>query len=90
MTPTPERSTPTWTTASEIPRVVLYAPHLRRTLATALIVGTILFAINQLDVVMGGHATMMTWVKVVLTYVVPFVVSNLGIVFATQREDAEP
>ncbi len=47
--------------------------------------GTILFAINQLDVVMGGDASMVTWAKVALTYVVPFVVSNLGIVFATQR-----
>lgn len=57
---------------------------------TALLVGTVLFAINQLDVVMDGDASSTTWLKVALTYVVPFVVSNLGIIFATQRADEDP
>ena len=60
-----------------------YRPHLRRCIGVALVVGTILFAINQLDVVLGGHATVGTWVKVSLTYVVPFCVSNFGILVAT-------
>lgn len=77
---------PTWRSARDIPGVVRHRPHLRRTLLTTLIVGTVLFAINQLDVVMSGDASMTTWVKVVLTYVMPFVVSNLGIVFATQEQ----
>lgn len=62
--------------------------HLRRTLLTALIVGTILFAINQLNVVLDGGATTIVWLKVGLTYLVPFTVSNVGILIATHRRAA--
>lgn len=61
-------------------------PHyLRTTVVLALIVGTVLFVINQLDVVIKGHADAGTAVKIVLTYLVPFLVSNYGIVHATRR-----
>lgn len=53
--------------------------HLRRTLRIALVVGLILTAINQLDVILGGSATAFTWVKCALNFVVPFVVSNVGL-----------
>jgi hypothetical protein len=53
--------------------------------AVALIVGTVLFFINQLDVVLSHHATALTWLKVALTYVVPFGVSNYGVLVATRR-----
>jgi hypothetical protein len=62
-----------------------YRPHLRRTVLTALIVGTILFAINQLDVVVGGQADWATWLKVGVTYCVPFAVANTGILIATRK-----
>lgn len=82
-------SQPTWSTWREIPGVVGYPPHLRRTLVIAVVVGTILFAINQLDVVMRGDASTATWIKSALTYVVPFLVANSGIVVASRvdRED---
>jgi hypothetical protein len=48
----------------------------------SLFVGTVLFVINQLDVVLHGHATAGTWVRVALTYLVPFLVSNYGMVAA--------
>ncbi len=51
----------------------------------ALVVGTLLFCINQLDVVIRGDATTVVWVKTALTYVVPFVVSNLGVLTGTRR-----
>lgn len=53
--------------------------HLRRTIRIALAVGTILTAINQGDVILGGDAVALTWVKVGLNYCVPFVVANLGL-----------
>jgi hypothetical protein len=65
--------------------VVRYRPHLRTTVRIALVVGTVLFAINQLDVVVGGRATTVTWIKSVVTYAVPFVVANLGVLTATRR-----
>jgi hypothetical protein len=76
---------PPWSTAREALRVIAYRPHLRRTVLTALIVGTILFAINQLDVVLEGHAEWATWLKIGVTYVVPFAVANAGILIATRR-----
>jgi hypothetical protein len=53
--------------------------HLRRTLRIALVVGLVLTAINQLDVILRGNATTFTWIKCGLNFVVPFVVSNLGL-----------
>ena len=66
-------------------RVVLLPAHLKRSAATALIVGTILFAINQLNVVIDGQATAVTWIKTGVTYLVPFAVANVGILIATRR-----
>ena len=74
-----------WGTSREARRVVLMPEHLRRTSATALIVGTILFGINQLDVVLQGDATALVWLKVVVTYLVPFTVSNIGLLIGTRR-----
>lgn len=82
--PSPE-ATPTWTTWPEACRVVVHRAHLRGTTRIALVVGTVLFAINHLDVVLAGDATAATWLKSGITYVVPFVVSNLGILTATRR-----
>lgn len=59
--------------------------YLRRTTVTAVVVGTVLFAINQLNVVLDGKADTLVWVKVAVTYLVPFAVSNVGILFATRR-----
>jgi hypothetical protein len=53
--------------------------HLRRTVRIALVVGLVLTSINQLDVILRGDATTVTWVKSGLNFVVPFVVSNLGL-----------
>lgn len=77
---------PLWTTWAEAVRVVCYRPHLRKTVAIALLVGTILFAINHLDVVLRGDATTAVWVKSAVTYLVPFCVSNAGVLVGTRRE----
>jgi len=65
--------------------VVGYRPHLRKTVTIALIVGTVLFCINQLDVVLRGDATAVVWLKSVVTYVVPFAVSNAGVLVASRE-----
>jgi hypothetical protein len=53
--------------------------NLRRTLRIALVVGVILTAINQSGVIAAGHATTGTWVRCGLNFVVPFLVSNAGL-----------
>jgi hypothetical protein len=63
--------------------VITFRPHLRKTVRVALLIGTVIFAINQLDVVVAGNATTSTYVKAALTYLVPFGVSNYGILLAT-------
>ena len=80
---------PSWTTPGQALRVVAYRPHLRATVRIALAVGTVLFVINQLDVVLRGNATTVTWLKGLITYLVPFTVSNLGILTATRTRDPE-
>ena len=62
-----------------------YRPHLWKTVLIALVVGTVLFCINQLDVVLRGDATTGVWVKSGLTYLVPFCVSNAGLLVASRR-----
>ena len=80
---------PTRATWREALAVVRYRPHLLKTIRVALIVGTIIFAINQLDVVLRHKATLATYLKCAVTYLVPFCVSNYGILVATRRrEDA--
>lgn len=69
----------------DVLRVVAYRPHLVRTVRVTVIVGTLLFAINQLDVVLRGQATALTWCKVTLTYLVPFCVANYGVYVASRR-----
>ncbi len=53
--------------------------NLRRTLAIALIVGLVLTLINQGAVIASGHATTATWVRGILNFLVPFLVSNAGL-----------
>lgn len=90
---TTERATtdddpPTWSTPSEAVRLICRRHNLVRTVGVALLVGTVLFCINQLDVVLGGEATASTWMKSALTYVVPFCVANYGVLTATRRSPA--
>lgn len=74
-----------WSGWREIPAVCFRPAHLKRTVAVALVVGTILFLINQFDVVITGHATATTWLKAAFTYLVPFAVANYGLLVANRR-----
>jgi len=50
----------------------------RRAFVTALVVGTVLTAINQGDRILAGDLTTMLLLKAALTFCVPFVVSTSG------------
>lgn len=78
---------PTWQHASDIPRCVRYRPNLVRTVSTALCVGTVLFLVNHLGTVLGGHAGTATWVGTGLSFVVPFCVSNVGLLVGSRRRE---
>ena len=76
---------PVWSKWHEAFRVIAYPAYLKRTVRIALIFGSILFAINHLDEVVLGHASASVWLKGALTYLVPFSVSNLGVLVASRR-----
>jgi hypothetical protein len=60
---------------------------LRRSAWIAAIVGTVLTAINQGDVLLAGHwSAALAW-KLPLTYAVPFVVATLGALGAGKVSD---
>jgi len=75
----------TWSTGRELVLVALAPHHLKRTLSVAMIVGTAFFAMNQLGVILAGDATVLVWLKAVLTYLTPLLVSNFGLLSATRR-----
>lgn len=78
----------TWSRWRECPAVIVHPPHLRRTVTIALTVGLLLFLINQLDVVIQGRAGPLTVVKACLNVLIPFCVSNLGVLTATRKGSA--
>lgn len=52
-------------------------PRVRdRALRVALVVGVVLFVINQLDVVLRGGTTPIVLAKIALTFLVPYAVST--------------
>jgi hypothetical protein len=77
---------PSWSQWGQIPAVCFHPPNLRMSLIVAAVVGTILLVINQLDVLLRGQATPLVWVKIALTFLVPFCVSNYGILIASHRK----
>lgn len=82
---TPLVPTASWATPREAIGLCLRPATLRRTVLIALMVGTILSLVNQAGVVAGGDATLATWLRVAANFVVPFCVSNAGILTATRR-----
>jgi hypothetical protein len=76
---------PTWSTWREALGVTAFRPHLRRTMLVAVAVGSVLFCISQLDVALRGDATTGVWVKSAVTYLVPFAVSNAGVLVGSRR-----
>lgn len=54
----------------------------RRALAFAAVVGSVLIAINHGDAILAGKLTHTQWVKMGLTVVVPYVVSTWSSVLA--------
>jgi hypothetical protein len=60
-------------------------PTLRRTLRIAAVVGVVLTGINEGDSLVHGSVSAATGIKMALNFLVPFVVSNLGVLAGTRR-----
>lgn len=59
-------------------QLALQPSVVKRALKYALVVGFILIAINHSDAILSGHITRGVWVKMLLTVMVPYVVSTLS------------
>ena len=64
---------------------IRHFPMLRRSLTVAVLVGTILTALNQGDVIFAGDGGSALYWKVPLTYCVPFCVATYGALAASRR-----
>ncbi len=69
-------------------RLAFARPVVRRALKSAIVVGSVLIAINHGDGLMGGDLTAGRLVRMVLTALVPYVVSTLSSIEAMR--DSRP
>lgn len=69
---------PPWTTRTQACRLVVRGVTFPTCSRVALVVGTILTVVNQGSIIVGGDATIATWVRVGVNYLVPFIVSSVG------------
>jgi len=71
-----------WSTRREGVRLFAHGVTVRAASPVALVVGTILSAVNQGSTIANGAATWATWARVVVNYCVPFVVASIGFLSA--------
>ena len=57
---------------------LMHFPLLKRSLAAALVVGTVLTVLNQGDTLLAGHWSNALYWKIPLTYCVPLMVATYG------------
>ncbi|HEV8573650.1 MAG TPA: nitrate/nitrite transporter NrtS [Dehalococcoidia bacterium] len=62
-----------------------HGPLMRRSLIVAIIVGTILTAINQGNILLGGEFPPSLYWKIPLTYAVPYCVATTGAMLNGRR-----
>jgi ABC-type Fe3+ transport system permease subunit len=67
-----------WTTGWQATRLILSGATAHVAITVALVVGTILSLANQGSALVDGTATWVTWARVLVNYVVPYVVSSIG------------
>jgi hypothetical protein len=73
-----QRVAETWTRPSEAMRMFLRGHTVRTACPTALVVGTVLSAVNQGAVLVDGQASASTWLRIAINYLVPFLVASFG------------
>ena len=67
-----------WATWGEACALIAKGVTFRTASKIALVVGTLLTAINQGAVIVGGDATVATWLRAVANYLTPYTVASLG------------
>lgn len=78
---------PPWSTRREAVRLILSGVTFPTASRVALVVGTLLSAVNQGAVIAAGDATSLTAVRVVVNYLIPFTVASIGYLAPFRRRD---
>jgi hypothetical protein len=68
----------TWTTKRQAGALFIRGATVRVAGRVAIVVGTILSAVNQGSVIAVGDASLATWVRVGVNFLTPFIVASLG------------
>lgn len=77
-----------WSRPGEALALFLRGYTARTAAPIAVVVGTILSAVNQGHILLAGTADTGTWIRVVINYVVPFTVASIGFLSARRvREE---
>lgn len=71
-----------WSTRRGALKLSSRSVTVRRSLVIAVIVGTILSIINQIHLVLDGSADLLTRLRISANYLVPYLVSTAGAVWA--------
>lgn len=83
-------ATPVWTRRTEAVGLILRGRTARTAGPIAGIVGTVLSVVNQGHVIVGGDATVGTWLRIVINYVVPFIVASVAYLSACRTRSDPP
>ncbi|MGD9794357.1 MAG: nitrate/nitrite transporter NrtS [Acidimicrobiia bacterium] len=67
-----------WSGPVEAAGLILRGVTFRTASKIAVIVGSLLTAVNQGSVIVAGHATTPTWIRTVANYVIPYTVASVG------------
>lgn len=78
-----------WTRPTEALGLFLRGHTTRTALPTALIVGSVLSAINQGAILAADRATSATWIRIAANYLIPFVVASIGYLSARRVRTPE-
>jgi len=83
-------SRPVWSTRRQELVLFLCGVTVRVAGRVAIVVGTILSAVNQGSVILAGDATGFTWTRIAVNYLIPFVVASIGYLAGCRAEPASP
>lgn len=67
-----------WSTPLEACVLIAKGATFRTASKIALVVGTLLTAVNQGSVIFSGDASSATWVRTLANYVIPYTVASIG------------
>ncbi|WP_459722095.1 nitrate/nitrite transporter NrtS [Actinophytocola sp. KF-1] len=69
---------PVWSRPADAVVLVLRGRTARVAVPVAAVVGTVISVVNQAGVIVAGEATGLTWVRIAVNFVVPYIVASVA------------